>query len=151
MKVRVVVKRPYGNVEIEGDDLDEVIEGLETFPEWLEVIDKIIAIPEEEGREMSLAGIVETTSDGPQLIVAKDRVNSKEAISLLLYAQDTNIVEPKKIGKLLTLSGHGSRGYGSRLSEMKREGVVIKEREGYRLSLSGKKVAEELIKKLRQE
>ena len=46
MKVTVIVRRPYGNVEIEGDSLDEVVEGLETFPEWLAVIDKLIAIPE---------------------------------------------------------------------------------------------------------
>ena len=46
MKVRVIVSRPYGSIEVEGETLDEMVEGLETFPEWLAVIDKFIAIPE---------------------------------------------------------------------------------------------------------
>jgi len=152
MKVRVIVKRTYGNVEVEGESLDEVVEGLETFPEWLAVIDKLIAIPEEEAKEeQGLTGVIENTSEGPQLIVSKDRVSSKEAISLLLYAQDPNTVEPRKIGRLLNLSGHGSTGFGSRLSEMRREGSIIKEGEGYRLSVSGKKSVEDLIKRLKME
>ena len=152
MKVRVIVKRSYGDVEIEGESLDEVVEGLETFPEWLAVVDKLIAIPEAEGKEnTSLSGIIETTGEGPQLIVSKDRVSSKEAISLLLYAQGPAPVEPRKIGRLLNLSGHGSTGFGSRLSEMRREGSIIKEGDGYRLSVTGNKMVEELIHKLKQE
>ena len=152
MKVRVIVKRSYGNVEVEGESLDEVVEGLETFPEWLAVIDKLISIPEgEAAEEKSLTGVIETTSDGPQLTVSKELISSKEAISLLLYAQDPNAVEPRKIGRLLDLSGHGSTGFGSRLSEMRREGAVLKEGEGYRLSVSGKKAVEELVKRLKAE
>ena len=151
MKVRVIVKRSYGNVEVEGESLDEVVEGLESFPEWLAVIDNLISIPEEAEEEKNLLGIIEITTDGPQLTVSKDRVNTKEAISLLLYAQDPNTVEPRKIGRLLNLSGHGSTGFGSRLSEMRREGSILKEGEGYRLSGAGKKSVEDLIKKLKME
>ena len=43
MKVTVVIKRPYGNVEVEGDTLDEIVEGLATFPVWLAVIDRMIS------------------------------------------------------------------------------------------------------------
>ena len=152
MKIRIIVKRPYGNVEVEGESLDEVVEGLETFPEWLAVIDKLIVTPEMplEG-EKHLEGIVEITSNGPQLIVSKDRVSSKEAIVLLLYSRDPNPLEPKEIGSLLNLSGHGSAGFGSRLSEMRREGTIIKEGQGYRLSIAGKKIVEELIQKLKPE
>lgn len=152
MKVRVIVKRSYGNVEVEGESLDEVVEGLETFPEWLAVIDKLIATPEIsiEG-EKPLEGIIELSSDGPQLIVSKDKVNTKEAIALLLYARDPNPMEPKGIGRLLSLSGHGSAGFGSRLSEMRKEGSVIREGQAYRLSLAGKKMVEDLIQKLKVE
>ncbi|RJS68164.1 hypothetical protein CW680_00155 [Candidatus Bathyarchaeota archaeon] len=41
MKVRVVVKRPFGNIELEGESLDEIVEGLQSFPEWLDVIDAL--------------------------------------------------------------------------------------------------------------
>lgn len=152
MKVRVIVKRSYGNVEVEGESLDEVVEGLETFPEWLAVIDKLIATPEMPlDEEKPLEGVIEVTSDGPQLIVSKDRVSTKEAIGLLLYARDPSPMEPKEIGRLLSLSGHGSAGFGSRLSEMRREGIIIKEGQGYRLSVAGKKVVEDLVQKLKPE
>ena len=152
MKVKVIVDRPYGNIEIEGESLDEVVEGLETFPEWLAVIDKLIAITEVPSEEKNLLeGIIELTSDGPQLIVAKEKVNTKEAISLLLYAQGSTPIEPKQIGRLLNLSGHGSAGFGSRLSEMRREGIIVREEQGYRISLAGKRMIEELIQRLTQE
>ncbi len=148
MKIRVTVKRPYGDIEVEGDSLDEVVQGLEAFPEWLVVIDKLMSTTE-TGQDEELGGIIEVSSDGPQLIVPKDRVNSKEAIGLLLYSQDPTPLEPKEVGALLSLSGHGTSGYGSRLSEMRREGTIIKEGAGYRLSVAGKKWIEDVVGKLK--
>jgi len=151
MKVRVRVHRPYGDIEFEGDTLDDVVQSLETFPEWSAVIDRLIPVtPEKEETDNTLRGIVESTAEGPQLVVAKDRVSNKEAISILIYAKDPEPMEPKEIGRLLTLSGHGSPGFGSRLSEMRREGVLLREGEGYRLSGSGKRMVEELVQKLSQ-
>jgi len=152
MKVRVTIRRPYGDIEVEGESLDEVVEGLQTFPEWLAVIDRLVPnVEEEETRMTGLEGIVETTPEGPQLTVAKDRISNKEAISLLLYAKDPEPLEPREIGRLLNLSGHGSSGFGSRLSEMKREGTLLREGEGYRLSATGRRFVEELTEKLRGE
>ena len=151
MKVRVIVTRPYGNIQVEGESLDEVVEGLETFPEWLAVIDRLISIPEVPTTEENpLEGIIELTSEGSQLVISKDKVNTKEAISLLLYAQDPTPIEPKQIGRLLNLSGHSSPGFGSRLSEMRREGIIVREGQGYRISTVGKKTVEDLIKRLKQ-
>ena len=152
MKVRVTVRRPYGDIEVEGEGLDEVVEGLQTFPEWLAVIDRLVpSLEEEKAGTTGLEGIVETTPEGPQLTVAKDRISNKEAISLLLYAKDPEPLEPKEIGRLLNLSGHGSSGFGSRLSEMRREGTLLREGEGYRLSATGRRLVEELTQKLRGE
>ncbi len=152
MKVKVVVSRPYGSIEVEGESLDEVVEGLETFPEWLAVIDRFIAIPEVQlsKEENPVEGIIELTSEGPQLIVSKDKVSTKEAISLLLYAQDPTPLEPKQIGRLLNLSGHSSPGFGSRVSEMRREGTILREGQGYRISVTGKKIVESLVQRLKQ-
>ncbi len=146
------MRRPYGDVEVEGESLDEVVEGLQTFPEWLAVIDRLMPSAEEERMATTgLEGLVESTPEGPQLTVAKDRVSSKEAISLLLYSKDPAPLEPKEIGRLLNLSGHGSSGFGSRLSEMRREGTILKEGEGYRLSATGRRLVEELVQRLRTE
>ena len=152
MKVRVTVRRPYGDIEVEGESLDEVVEGLQSFPEWLAVIDRLVPSLEEEKVGMIvLEGVVDMTPEGPQLTVAKDRISNKEAISLLLYAKDPEPLEPREIGRLLSLSGHGSSGFGSRLSEMRREGTLLREGEGYRLSATGRRAVEELAEKLRGE
>jgi len=151
MKVRVRVHRPYGDIEFEGDTLDDVVQALETFPEWSAVIDRLIpTTSEKEETDNTLKGIIESTTEGPQLVIAKDRVSNKEAISILLYAKDPEPMVPKEIGRLLSLSGHGSPGFGSRLSEMRREGALLREGEGYRLSGSGKRMVEELVQKLGQ-
>ena len=59
MKIRVTVKRPYGNIEVEGESLDEVVRGLEVFPEWLVVIDKLMSSTETDGEQEQLKGIIE--------------------------------------------------------------------------------------------
>jgi len=152
MKVRVTVRRPYGDIEVEGESLDEIVEGLQTFPEWLAVIDRLVpSMEEEKTATTALEQVVEITPEGPQLTVAKDRISNKEAISLLVYAKDPEPLEPREIGRLLNLSGHGSSGFGSRLSEMRREGTLLKEGEGYRLSATGRRLVEELAEKLRGE
>lgn len=153
MKVRVIVKRPYGDVEVEGDSLDEVVEGLETFPEWLAIIDNLVtgleAAPAEEEEE-PLRGIVEMSTDGPLITVPRDRLTDREAIGILLNANDPEPMEPKDIGRLLRMSGRPSAGYGSRLSEMRREGQIIRDGGAYRLSAAGKRwVEEELVTKLK--
>jgi len=154
LKVRVVVKRPFGNIEIEGRSLDEIIEGLEAFPEWLDVIDKLVlsAAPQEAhlGKEELLSGIITSLKDGPLLTLSRERLSDKEAIGLILYAQDPKMLEPKRISKLLGLSGRPSTGFGARLSEMRREGLAVKENGAYGLSVMGKRWVENLIKRLKE-
>jgi len=149
MKTRVIIKREYGDVEIEGDSLDELIEGLESFPEWLAIIDRLVMGPEEREETRSLEGLIEITSEGPSVIVPRDELSSKEAIGLILSAIDPVPMEPKEIGRLLKISGQPSAGYGSRLSEMKREGIVVKEDNAYRLSVAGRNWVEEVGRRIR--
>ncbi|KPV65577.1 MAG: hypothetical protein AOA65_0008 [Candidatus Bathyarchaeota archaeon BA1] len=150
MKIRVVIKRPFGDVELEGDSLDELIEGLQAFPDWLAVIDKLIISPEmPAGTQERLTGLIEFSKDGPLVIVPREKISDKEAIGLLLYAQDPEGLEPKEVGRLLDLSGRPSMGFGSRLSEIRREGLVIKEDNLYRLSAAGRKWTEDLVSRLR--
>ena len=153
MKIRIVVKRPFGNIELEGESLDEIIEGLKEFPEWLDIIDKLILKAEPQGTptvmEEMLSGLVVFSEEGPLIVLSREELSDKEAIGLLLYAMSSEALEPKKVGKLLELSGRPSTGFGARLSEMKREGLVVKENGSYRLSLIGKRWVEDLIKRLK--
>lgn len=152
MKYRIVIDRPFGRIELEAESLEKLLDELHSFPEWLTVIDQTIikrALAPEPKEE--LMGIVEFTVDGPALIVPWKKLNSKEAICLLLYASDPGGLEPKDISRLLSLSGwvRGMAGYMARMSEMKREGLLVKEEGRYRLSVKGRSRVEEIVSRLR--
>lgn len=149
MKIKINIQRPYGNIEIEGESLDEIVEHLKSMPEWLDMIDTAIRSPEISTSRVALTGLVEYTKDGPQLAVPRERLTDKESITLLLYASDPNPVEYRQLAKLLSLSGRLSAGYPARLSELRSEGYVVKEGESYRLTASGRRFVEELVAKLR--
>jgi len=150
VKYRIVVDRPFGRIELEAESLEEILKQLQSFPEWMTVIDQSIierALAPEPKDE--LRGIIESTVDGPAIIVPMEKLNSKEAIGLLLYASGPDGLEPKEISRLLSLSGLGMAGYAARMSEMKREGLILREGDKYRLSVRGRSWVEEVVSRLR--
>jgi predicted transcriptional regulator len=149
VKVKIVIDRPYGRIEIEGDSLDEIIDRLRSMPEWLDMIDTAIKPIEAAIPKTALKGLVEFTKEGPTLIVPREKLTIKESIILLLYASDPNLVEYRHLARLLSLSGRLSPGYPARLSELRSEGYIIKEGDSYRLTSRGRKFAEDIITKLK--
>jgi hypothetical protein len=150
LKLRVLVKRPFGEVEIEGSNLDELVENLKVFPDWLSVIEKLVSVPElSEGFSDLLSGLTETSREGPVLTVATERISDKEAIGLLLHAAGARLLEPKSIANLLELSGRPCPGLGARLSELRREGLALKDGAAYRLSAAGKDWVERVAARLK--
>ncbi|MEM2906321.1 MAG: hypothetical protein QW057_01800 [Candidatus Bathyarchaeia archaeon] len=150
MKLKVLVRRPFGEVEIEGSSLDELVENLKVLPDWLPMIEKLVAGPELlEGPSQPLQGLIEKSQEGPILTVAKERISDKEAVGLLLYAAGARLLEPKNIASLLELSGRPCPGLGARLSELRREGLVLKDGAAYRLSVVGRSWVEDVAARLR--
>ena len=150
MKYRIVVERPFGRIELEAESLEEILEQLRSFPEWMTVIDQSIierALAPEPKEE--LRGIVEFTVDGPAIIVPLAKLTAKEAIGLLLYASGPDGLESKRISRMLSMSGVVMAGYAARMSEMKREGLLVKEGDRYRLSVRGRSWVEDIISRLR--
>ena len=153
MKVKLTIKRSYGDLEIEGESFEELAEGLKDLPQWLDVIDSLVAgseTPAQPGlAKQDLRGIIEQTPKGPVLTVPKEKLSDKDAICLLLYASDPHPLQPKRIGELLIESGRHSAGFGARLSELRSEGLVVRDDGGYRLTMAGKQKVEELINRVR--
>lgn len=150
MKMRVLVKRPFGEVEVEGESLDELVEDLKVLPDWLPVIERLVSGPEPSNEPGELlSGLTDTSESGPILTVAHERANDKEAIGLLLYASGTRLLEPKTLGHLLDLSERACPGLGARLSELRREGLLVKDGAGYRLSNAGRGWVEKVVTRLR--
>jgi len=152
LKVKLSIKRSYGELVVEGESFEEVAEGLRELPQWLDVIESIVEsseAPSPARAKEDLKGLVETTGRGPVVVVPKEKLSDKDAICLLLYASDPHPLQPKEIGELLMESGRHSAGFGARLSELRSEGLVIRENGEYRLTVAGKKRAEEIVQKLR--
>lgn len=150
MKIRITLKRTYGDLEIEGESFEDIVDKLKEFPQWIDVIDNIISTKSGGFSESELlVDIIENTPDGPVIIVPGDRLTGREAVGILLYASGNQGLRPRDLGRLLNLSGLLSIGFASRLSELKREGFVLKESDTYRLTISGRRWIEELIKSLR--
>jgi len=149
MKVRLVIHRSYGNLEVEADTFDELINSLREFPEWSDVIDGLVTSSTMVEEKEVLAGVVEHTKEGPSIVVPKERLTNKEAIGILLYAKEPEGMKPQEVGRLLSLSGFLSLGYGSRLSELRREGNLYKDGDSYRLSAQGKRWIEGIVQKIR--
>ena len=102
-----------------------------------------------EKQPTKIKGLIEYTSEGTLLTLPRDRINDKEAIGLILYANDPNLLPPKEVARLLALSGRPSAGFGARLSELRNEGLVVKDGGAYRLTLAGKSWIENLVSKLK--
>jgi len=149
MKVRLVIHRSYGNLEVEANTFDELINSLREFPEWSDVIDGLVTSSTMVEEKEVLAGVVEHTKEGPSIVVPKERLTNKEAIGILLYAKEPEGMKPQEVGRLLSLSGFLSLGYGSRLSELRREGNLYKDGDNYRLSAQGKRWIEGVVQKIR--
>jgi len=150
LKVRIVLHRSYGDVELEAETFDEIIEKIKEFPEWLEVIDSMVTAQATAVSEKDiLSGIVQTTADGPVITVPRDRLTDREAVGILLYAMDPEGLRPREMSRLLSLSGFLSVGFASRLSELKREGFAYKEGDIYLLTVAGKSWVEGLVKSIK--
>jgi len=150
LKVRVVLHRSYGNIELEAETFDEIIEKMKEFPEWLEVIDSMVTAQATAVREKDiLSGIVQTTADGPVITIPRDRLTDREAVGILLYAMEPEGLRPREMSRLLSLSGFLSVGFASRLSELKREGFAYKEGDIYLLTVAGKSWVEGLVKSIK--
>jgi len=153
---RLRVKGEFGEFEVEGETPEELLNNLKRLPEVLKILENLRELPDslrkaEEAlskpplseKKVSLTGIVETTSEGTVLTVDKDQISDKEALGVLLYSLTS--ATSSELYKSLNLWGKLSPGAPSRLSEMKREGLVFKDGDQYKLTIAGIRMVEDNI------
>jgi hypothetical protein len=150
-KVETRIKTSFGEIVIEGDTPQEILELLSTFPEdFVEKVDSFVSsriIPS----AAQLKGIVESTTEGP-VIVAHETLTHYEAIGLTLYASDEKKNTAAQISKLLGSSGMKCM-VPARLNEMTKRGQVFKpdpKRPEFKLTIQGERWVESgVLPKLR--
>ena len=151
-KIRTQFKTPLGEVEVEAADFKELLEYVKQLDDYLRSATQLLKAGEilRQAPSNELSGLIENTSDGPVLTVPKGKITTKEAVLMLLRGFDKP-VGAQELSKALTLSGHMSAGFPTRLSELRHEGHLMKDEGGiYRLTTSGSRFVEnKLIPKLR--
>ncbi|MCX8183477.1 MAG: hypothetical protein N3F08_03565 [Crenarchaeota archaeon] len=150
--IRVVYRKGSSEVEITGDNVNDVKEMIKYIPEiYLELEKTENRLAELKSTLSLIPGFVKYDEDGkPILSVREEFLTSREAIILILKFAE-NGLKSSEIGEQLSKSGIVSVGYPSRLSEMLREGIVTRNELGnYVLTEKGKIIADEITTRLEE-
>jgi predicted transcriptional regulator len=151
-KVKVKIRAPFGEIVLEGENPQEILKILETFPEdFMEKTVDMVSVRLAPTAAVQLKGVVEFTTDGP-VIMTREKLTHYEAIGLILYASEGKKNTAAQITKLLESSGIKSM-VPARLNEMTKRGRVFKpdpNRPEFKLTVQGERwVEEEVLARLR--
>lgn len=151
-KVKVKIRAPFGEIVVEGENPQEILKILETFPEdFMEKTVDMVSVRLAPTAALQLKGVVEFTTEGP-VIMTREKLTHYEAIGLVLYASEGKKNTAAQITKLLESSGIKSM-VPARLNEMTKRGRVFKpdpNRPEFKLTVQGERwVEEEVLARLR--
>jgi hypothetical protein len=150
-KVETRIKTSFGEIVIEGENPQEILSLLEMFPEdFMEKVSNFVSnriIP--SGAQ--LKGIVESTTEGPVIIV-RENLTHYEAIGLTLYASEEKKNTAAQIQRLLESSGIKCM-VPARLNEMTKRGQVFKpdpNKPEFKLTMQGERwIEDDVLARLR--
>jgi hypothetical protein len=124
-KVQVRIKAGFGEVVVEGDSPQEVLDLLGAMSsKFMGEIDNLISAKLAVPIKAQLEGIIELTTEGP-IITTREKLTHYEAVGLTLYASEDKTQTAAGISRLLELGGIKSQ-VPARLNEMTKRGLVFK-------------------------
>lgn len=150
-RIEARIKTSFGEVVIEGENPQEILDMLSTMPE--DFVEKLSDFVSNRltPTGSQLKGIVEPTTEGP-VIVTREKLTHYEAVGLILYASEEKKNTAAQIQKLLESSGINAM-VPARLNEMTKRGQVFKpdpSKPDFKLTIQGEKwIEEEVLSKLR--
>ena len=150
-RIEARIKTSFGEVVIEGENPQEILDMLGVIPEnFVEKLSDFVS-NKLTPSGAQLKGIVEPTTAGP-VIVTRENLTHYEAVGLVLYASQDKKNTAAQITKLLESSGIKSM-VPARLNEMTKRGQVFKpdpNKPEFKLTIQGEKwIEEEVLTKLR--
>lgn len=151
-KIRVHIKTGFGEIEVEGDSPQELLEALKMVtPEFVSEVSSRVSSSVVAPARAGLEGVVELTTEGP-VVTTREKLSHYEAIGLILFASEKKTSTATKIGELLKSSGIKSM-VPARLNEMTKRGLVFKPdpaRPEFKLTMQGEKwIEDEVLQRLR--
>jgi hypothetical protein len=151
-KIRVRVKAPFGEVVIEGESAQEILETLKTMPpQFVNEVGNLITTNLTPSLKTQLDGIIELTTEGP-ILTTREKLTHYEAIGLIMFASEQHTSTATQLKSLLASSGIRSM-VPARLNEMTKRGLVFKpdpSRVELKLTTQGERwIEDEVLAKLR--
>ena len=152
VRFRVRVKTGFGEIEIEGETPQELLEALKTMTlEFIGKVGDLVSARVVASVRVQLEGVVELTTEGP-VVTTREKLSHYEAIGLVLYASEGKTSTGSLVGKLLKSSGIKAM-VPARLNEMTKRGFVFKpdpSRPEYKLTVQGEKwIEDEVLPRLK--
>jgi hypothetical protein len=145
-RIEAHVKTAFGEVVIEGDTPQEILNMLKTMPEdFMEKLSDFVS-NRLTPSGAQLKGIVEATTEGP-VIVTREKLTHYEAVGLTLYASEEKKSTAAQIEKLLESSGRKAM-VPARLNEMTKRGQVFKpdpSKTEFKLTIQGETWIEDTV------
>ena len=150
-RIEARIKTPFGEVVIEGENPQEILDMLANIPEgFVEKLSDFVS-NRLTPSGAQLKGIIEPTTEGP-VIVTRENLTHYEAVGLVLYASEDRKNTAAQVTKLLESSGIKSM-VPARLNEMTKRGQVFKpdpNKPEFKLTIQGEKwIEDEVLTKLR--
>ena len=151
-KITVRVKAPFGEVVIEDETAEEILNTLKNMPpQFVNEVSSLISANLTPSMKTLLDGIIEVTTEGP-IITTREKLTHYEAIALILFASNNHLSTASHVKQLLASSGIKSM-VPARLNEMTKRGIVFKPdpvKPDYKLTTQGEQwVEDEILTKLR--
>ncbi|UCE43683.1 MAG: hypothetical protein JSV57_04825 [Candidatus Bathyarchaeota archaeon] len=153
-KIHVKIDVEFGEVVVEGDSPEEVLDLLGGMsPRFMSEIDRLVSEKMGVTTRSQLEGIIEVTTEGP-IITSREKLTHYGAVGLTLYASEGKTRTAAEITRLLGLGGIKSQ-VPARLNEMTKRGLVFKpdpSRAEWKLTAQGESwIEDEILVKLRGE
>jgi len=151
-RIRVQIKATFGELVVEGDTPQEILETLRAMPpQFVSEIDGLISTKLTPPTKIQLEGVMEFTTEGP-IIATRQELTHYEAVGLILYASNEKTNTATQMSRLIESSGIKSQ-VPARLNEMAKRGLVFKPNPAmpeWKLTTQGERwITEEVLPRLR--
>jgi hypothetical protein len=152
MNERLRFKLRRGDVEVELEGESGYVK--EKFERLLEMVAPSLQyVSDQKAVPRGIDGVMERTEDGrPYFIVPVDKVTSREALALFLYASSPRKLSDKELAEVMTMGWKAIKAEAvrARASELRKEGKLVSDDGHYSLSGAGIQwVENEILARLR--
>lgn len=147
---KITLRLKNSELELRSNDIEELISMVRELPRLTSELDQVVVVTKSASVEfVGIEELVKYDENNMPILSVPDELSDRYVILVLLAAVGDKGLKSGDIGVRMSLSGIVSSGYASRLSEMRREGLLAKKPSGeYFLTERGRRVAQELIARL---